>query len=132
MTGPGEFKDWLSVISTLLAIGAVVYSWMTRSGKEAGERVSKLDARLTEELSKANARIDGAINERNRRIDDIEDRVSRTEGEIKHLPDKDMAHRLEMAVVRLEGKMEAMDERLKPVASMASRMQDMMIEERRA
>lgn len=58
----------------------------------------------------------------------LEIRLSRVESEIQHLPDKDVAHRLEMAIARLEGRMETMDERLKPVAAMASRVQEYMLE----
>jgi heme exporter protein D len=67
-----------------------------------------------------------------KRVDTVETRVTRVESELEHLPDKDTAHRMEMAIARLEGRLEVMDERLKPVAAMASRMQDAMIEERRA
>lgn len=62
------------------------------------------------------------------RIDVLEGRVDRVESEIEHLPDKDTAHRLEMAVARLEGKMETMDERLKPVAAIAARVQDIALQ----
>lgn len=72
---------------------------------------------------------DGRIKSLADKIELLEDRVFRVESEIKHLPDKDTAHRMEMAISRLEGRLETMDERLKPVASMASRMQDFMIEQ---
>lgn len=62
------------------------------------------------------------------RVDAHELRLGRVESELQHLPDKDTAHRLEMAVARLEGRLETMDERLKPVAAIASRMQDVLIE----
>jgi predicted nucleic acid-binding Zn-ribbon protein len=73
----------------------------------------------------------GEIDQLGRRLDAAEDRITRVEGEVAHLPDKDTAHRLEMAVARLEGRLETMDERLKPVAAMASRMQDAMLEGRK-
>jgi predicted nucleic acid-binding Zn-ribbon protein len=70
----------------------------------------------------------GEIDQIGRRLDAAEDRITRVEGEVAHLPDKDTAHRMEMAIARLEGRLETMDERLKPVAAMASRMQDAMLE----
>jgi hypothetical protein len=72
------------------------------------------------------------IDQMGKRLDGVDTRVTRIESELEHLPDKDTAHRMEMAIARLEGRLEVMDERLKPVAAMASRMQDAMIEERRA
>ncbi|MGY6246681.1 DUF2730 family protein [Bosea thiooxidans] len=72
---------------------------------------------------------DGRIRSLTEKLELLDDRVFHVESEIKHLPDKDTAHRMEMAISRLEGRLETMDERLKPVASMASRMQDFMIEQ---
>ncbi|MBS7586422.1 DUF2730 family protein [Ancylobacter defluvii] len=62
---------------------------------------------------------------------DVDRRLGAAEMTIRHLPDKDMSHRLEMAIARLEGRMETMDERLKPVAVMAARVQERMFEETR-
>ncbi|MGO4735966.1 DUF2730 family protein [Bosea sp. 2KB_26] len=72
---------------------------------------------------------DGRLKTQGEKIEALEDRVFRIESEIKHLPDKDTAHRMEMAISRLEGRLETMDERLKPVASMATRMQDFMMDQ---
>ena len=58
----------------------------------------------------------------------FEARLSKAENELLHMPDKDTAHRMEMAIQRLEGRLEVMDERLKPVAAIASRMQDVLLE----
>lgn len=62
------------------------------------------------------------------RLDGVEDRVTRAEGELEHMPDRDTTHRLEMAIARLEGRMETMDERLKPIAAISVRLQDMVME----
>lgn len=72
---------------------------------------------------------DGRIQAISQKVELLEDRVFRIESEIKHLPDKDTAHRMEMAISRLEGRLETMDERLKPVASMANRMQEFMLDQ---
>lgn len=99
-------KEWLGIFNTLLALGAIFYAWVSREGREAHAEV-----KIQRE-----------------KIEKLEDRVAKLEGEIAHLPDKDTAHRMEMAIARLEGRLETMDERLKPVASMAARMQDYMLE----
>jgi hypothetical protein len=82
-------------------------------------------------VSARSSRNRGEIDQLGKRLDATEDRVTRVESEIAHLPDKDTAHRMEMAIARLEGRLETMDERLKPVAAMASRMQDAMLEGRK-
>jgi len=99
-------KDWLGVFNTALALGAIVYAWVSREGREAHAEVKT----------------------QRDKIETLEDRVSKIEGEISHLPDKDTAHRMEIAIARLEGRLEIMDERLKPVAAMATRMQDYLME----
>lgn len=63
-----------------------------------------------------------------KRVSEVDSRVTRLERDMEHLPDKDATHRMEMAIVRLEGRLETMDERLKPVASIATRMQEVLME----
>jgi len=70
----------------------------------------------------------GATDEVDLRVTEIERRIVRLERDIQHLPDKDLAHRMEMSIARLEGRLETMDERLKPVAAMAARMQEHLLE----
>lgn len=100
------WKDWLGVFSTVLALGGILYTWLSREGREAHSEVKTLRDK----------------------VERLEDRTSKIEGEIVHLPDKDGAHRMELAIARLEGRLETMDERLKPVAAMAARMQDYVLE----
>lgn len=71
------------------------------------------------------------IERQTQRLIELESRLAAAEMAIRHLPDKDTSHRLEMAIARLEGRMETMDERLKPVAAMASRVQERIFEESR-
>lgn len=71
--------------------------------------------------------IDGRLKDLFDKLDKVEDRVDRIENNLGHLPDKEITHRLEMAVERLGARMELLDERIKPVASMATRMQDFLM-----
>lgn len=118
MGSPGELKDWLSVFSTALAIGAIVYTWLTRSGKEAGEKVNKLETKL-----------ESAIAERDRKIDDVEDRIARVEGELKGVPDRESVHRMQLEIERMRGTIEVLNERLIPLASISGRLQDFLLEQ---
>ena len=63
------------------------------------------------------------------KVDQLEDRVGRIEGELRHMPDKDATHSLEKSIVQLQGQLNAMSEQLKPVAAMAARMQEYLIEQ---
>jgi uncharacterized coiled-coil protein SlyX len=103
-------KEWLSVVAT----GGVIASFIL---------INWLRGQFT-----SVERFETAA----KKIEILEDRVSKTEGQIEHLPDRNTAHRMEMAIARLEGRFEILDERLKPVSAMASRMQDYLMDEARA
>jgi uncharacterized coiled-coil protein SlyX len=110
-------KTWLTIAALAISCGTFVYTWLTGRAKQAHERIDKeqLDRKTSEAMLLS-------------RIANLELRVAAIEADVEHLPDKDVAHRMEMAIVRLEGRLESMDERLKPVAAMASRMQDYIME----
>jgi hypothetical protein len=50
------------------------------------------------------------------------------ERDIVHLPDKDTTHRLEIALGKMESELGKLSERVRPIAAMADRMQDAMME----
>lgn len=62
------------------------------------------------------------------RIDRLEDRVTRAESDIRHLPDKDKTHDLEKAIGALQGEVRVLSERIKPIAAISDRLQDAMLE----
>ncbi len=68
------------------------------------------------------------LKEQVEKLDQLENRVVAVEGDIRHLPDKDAAHRLELAMQGLNGKMETLTERMKPITAMAERIQDFAME----
>ncbi|WP_276200372.1 DUF2730 family protein [Chelatococcus sp. XZ-Ab1] len=65
----------------------------------------------------------------NKRIDDIEDRLITLEGEMRHLPDKDVSHRMELAIKEMQGDISVLAERLKPVAEISRRLQELFLEQ---
>lgn len=73
-----------------------------------------------------------------KKIADIADRhgtlereVQRLADQIGQMPNAGMMHRLELALARMEGHIDRLDERLKPVTAIAERMQDILIEQGR-
>lgn len=114
--GVDAWKDWLGLVNLVLALGAVVYSWLSREGREAHVEVKALK--------------DNDIKPLRDKVERLEDRTAKIEGEMAHLPDKDSSHRMEMAIARLEGQLAVMDERLKPVSAIAARLQDYVMEQK--
>ncbi len=109
-----EIRGWLSPLASMVALGT---TWFLAARSARRSEITQL------------AEEDGKLKER---MAELDRRMSSAETAIMHLPDKDTSHRLEMAIARLEGRMETMDERLKPVAAMATRVQERMFEEARA
>lgn len=101
-----EIRAFAPTIVAVIAIATTVWQWISSPGRKAQAEVEAV----------------------RRAHDGLDQRLTRVESEVEHMPDKDTAHRMEMAIARLEGRLEVMDERLKPVAAMATRMQEHLME----
>lgn len=119
----GDLKEWLGILALAVSVGGTLYAWLTRSGKEAGEHVAKLELQIKNDLKDR----DLALKDRDDKINSLEDRVSRLEGEINHLPDRDTVHRMELSLSEMRGDLKAMTERLVPVASISDRLQEFLL-----
>jgi hypothetical protein len=105
-----EVKDWLAVISA----AGVIVSFIGLNYLR-GQFVTKDDH-------------ERSLNRLSETVSELKGRISQVEGDLEHMPDRDTSHRLEMAISRLEGKLETMDEKLKPIASISNRMQDLLLD----
>ncbi|CAA0129398.1 Uncharacterised protein [Starkeya nomas] len=92
----------------LISATALIFSIASARGKAASDRVGQVE----------------------KKSDETEQRVARLETEMRHLPDKDTSHRLELAIIGLRGEVSTLGERMKPVAEMAERVHHYMFEER--
>lgn len=93
---------WLSAVSILISLGTSVTIFLTSGSKK------------------------NAVT-----LEEHERRISAVENEIKHLPDRDMAYRLEMSVQEMRGQIDVLSERMKPIAAISERLQEMMLEKSR-
>ena len=118
--GMQNIPGWLAVI---ISATVFVYTVIDGRGKKAAQKIRDLDSKVA---GKADALDVSHIAEK---LDRVEDRMTTIEGEIKHLPDKDTAHSIELRVSDLSGQVGALAEQLKPVTAMASRIQEALIEQ---
>ncbi|MCW1842285.1 hypothetical protein [Prosthecomicrobium hirschii] len=118
-----EIGSIAQIGSLALAALALLVSVLGSSRKGWEERIGSV-AKASEDRTAALAR---SLSETERRVADIDDRVIKMERDLAHLPDNETAHRMEMAIARLEGRLEVMSERLMPVAAIATRMQDYLM-----
>lgn len=112
----------LSEILAAVALAGTVYNYVSKPGTQAQASVTAL-AKVVE--GKAEKPEVGKVAEK---VEHLEERLAVVESEVSHLPDKDSSHRMELAIARLEGRLETVVERLKPVAEIASRLQEVLLE----
>jgi hypothetical protein len=113
-----EFNSgWAAVV---ISVATLIYTILDGRGKKTALKINNIDTKLG---MKADAMELVHLAEK---VDRVEDRMTTVEGEIKHLPDKDTAHDIQMEVAKLSG---IIAEQLKPVTAMAERIQQAMIEQ---
>lgn len=109
---------WISVLMALLAFGTSVWGIFSAPARKNGERLTQVEKDLTAEI----AALKSFTSSTEATLIRLRDRVD-------GLPNADMMHRLELSLARMEGHIDKLDERLKPVAAIAERMQDLLIEQ---
>jgi hypothetical protein len=104
-----DLRDLLSVAAALIATGGAIYAWLTAR-------------------SKANS---GALRELEREHREVEHRVTSVEGDIRHLPDKESVHALQLAISEMRGSMGRIEESLGGTNRTVRRMEEFLMETRK-
>nr|WP_319388179.1 DUF2730 family protein [uncultured Cohaesibacter sp.] len=104
---PEEIKVWIAIITGGLGLLVSAVGYLRQPSKDNSDKISKLTSG----------------------VDDLDRRVQSIEDEIKHLPDKEQSHRLEMGIERLSGRLDTLDEKLKPIGGIANRLQEFLLEQ---
>lgn len=108
-TNVADLLVWISALALLLSFGTTVWTVFSGPSRKNATRIEAMEAQLT------------ALEGSHQRLRD------RVDG----LPNADMMHRLELSLARMEGHIDRLDERLKPVAAISERMQEILIEQGR-
>lgn len=56
-------------------------------------------------------------------------RIQTLENEIKHLPDRESQHRMELQLSELNGSFRTLEEKLKPIAATSERLHELLMEQ---
>lgn len=113
----------LAASGPAVALANLVYMVVSQRKKASTEQ---LDAIKTELAGKADATAVRAVDVR---VAQAETRLTRVEGEIDNLPDKDSAHRLELSLSEVKGELKVLAQRLEPVAATSNRLQEFLLEQ---
>jgi uncharacterized coiled-coil protein SlyX len=98
---------WVAALSMLFSFGTALWNIFSGPSKKNGVSISELTARISAQ--------------------DVE--VQRLRDKVEAMPNATMLHRLELSLARMEGHIDRLDERLRPVTAIAERMQDLLIEQ---
>ncbi|WP_245446288.1 DUF2730 family protein [Metarhizobium album] len=109
---------WVSGAISIITLLTLVKNMLSSGEKALAERVSKSEQEANARLAKVEQK---AI-EYDRRIQAIE-------SDMKHLPDRDAVHQLQVTMERIGGRLDTMDERLKPIAATNHRLQEFLLEQ---
>ncbi|WP_336802000.1 DUF2730 family protein [Kaistia sp. MMO-174] len=104
---PSDIQQALSIASLLAALGASIYTWLTTRSRVNETQIAALSDKAAEH---------------DRRLDKVEN-------DLRHLPDKDLTHRMEMTLTKMQGDMAVLNERLQPVSAIAERLQEFLLEQ---
>lgn len=63
------------------------------------------------------------------KVELVEDRIAAVEGELRHLPDKDATHRIELALSDMKAEMRGLSEGVKPLKAMVERVHEGLVEQ---
>lgn len=111
-----EMLPYLSLALGLIALLGHAKGYFSSGEKTLLARIDK----TVEKVEKIEAELVG--NDR---------RIQAIEGEIKHLPDRETTHRMELAMTEISGKLNVMAERLKPIEAIGERLQETLMEQAR-
>jgi len=116
-------------LSTLAPWGALVlsiasfwYSIASSRSKENDEKIASMSKWIESKASKDHVEV---LHEK---LDLVENKVAVIENDLTHLPAKETTHRLELSISEMRTEMRGLTERMKPIAAMAERVQEAVLE----
>lgn len=115
----GALVPWLALV---LAAASFYYTIHNNRSKDIDR---KLESVTTDLASKASNTVTAALTGK---LDLLEDRTTRVETEMKHLPDHRAVSKLEGMINQLSGEVGILSERIRPVAAIAERLQEKIME----
>lgn len=104
---PAEMSQYLGLALAVIALLGHAKGYFSSGEKTLTARVEKAEAKLVE----------------------YDRRIQSIEGEMKHLPDREAQHRMELQLAEMNGKFAALEERLRPIAQVSIRLQEFMLEQ---
>ncbi|MGL5166653.1 MAG: hypothetical protein ACRC9K_12275 [Afipia sp.] len=108
-----DFQSVATVVALLISAVALWRSFRKDRSEADDQKFKDLSTRV------------GAVSGK---VELVEDRVAAVEGELRHLPDKDVTHRIELALSDMKAEMRGLSEGVKPLKGMVERVHEALVE----
>lgn len=115
-------KDIIIGVAAVLGGGLSIWTWLQSPSKANADAIKSNAAATTaalEAIEKANA---DALKTVVDKLTDHDRRIQTVEGEMRHLPSKDVAHELKVGLVELQGTVNAQNVQLEALGRLVSNM----------
>lgn len=110
---PGDMMPYVSLALGVIAILGHLKVWFNSGEKELTTQVAAL---------KADAEI------REKKLIEHDRRIQSVESDMKYLPDRESQHRLELALEKVNGRLDTLNETLKPIKANGEALNDLLLE----
>ncbi len=104
---PAEISAYVGVALGVIGLLGHLKGWINSGEKQLKDDVSAHTTTLT----------------------DHDRRIQTLENEIKHLPDRESQHRMEISLAEMNGRFAALEEKLKPIAATSERLHELLMEQ---
>lgn len=112
---PTFFQTWVPIALGCVNLGGWIWAILQSPAKKNADAITKLADAIATNKAMADAMMLG-----------LERRTATLEDAIKHLPDKESIHRLELNVSSMSGDMKALTETIKAVREISVMTRDMV------
>ncbi|WP_315742785.1 MULTISPECIES: DUF2730 family protein [unclassified Bradyrhizobium] len=116
-----DLAPWVAIA---VSAASFFYAWSNSRSKKIDEDLASIRKAQKDDHEATTIRQAAVKAE----VDSIKDRVTRVEADMAHLPDKDVTHRLEMALGAMQAEMRELNAKVRPISAMADRIQEVMVE----
>lgn len=105
---------WAAGLMTLANLANMLWSIFSGPTRKLSARLAELDARLAEV---------------ERRVERHSNQITGLSQQVNSMPGHSALHQMELSITRMEGNISILSERLIPVAAIAEKMQEMMLQQ---
>jgi hypothetical protein len=129
-----DLSAWAPWIAVALSAAAFLYSVIKDRSKEDARQFETLEEKLDDKVSELQRTIElkagkDTVGILHGKLDIVEDRTTRIESDLRHLPDQSTVNKLEGMIGSLSTQVGVLSERIRPVAAIADRLQERILEQ---